>query len=212
MKSMCRAVAWSGLLLVLLGGCPGTSTEVDAGRDAAEPVGLRFAFRVDPELEEEIGGNVTVRSISLELRDLRAFGDSAPGDVRTTLEALDVAFAGGQDSVLFELPQAPPGLYSRLDLRVERYTVRGVVSSGGSERTFEVQDGQPLALSVALDHVELPGGERITVELEVRADFISSIDWSSVTPDGEGVLRVGTGDVRLTPVRLALAGAIREHD
>jgi hypothetical protein len=209
------------LWLALCAGCPGEeppgttidASMVDAGRlgDGGTPGsgGLVFDFEPHHEFPDDVGSNVVVDGMEIHATDLRAFGDSAPGDARTTAASLDMAYAAGLPAPRLTYPMAPPGLYSRLDLTVASYHMTGTArGSDNNTHPFDILDTAPLSVSVALVAVELVAGTTLTVPVDVRPDFVSSIDWSSVTPDAGGVLRLTTGDPRLANARSQLATSI----
>ncbi|HUS67858.1 MAG TPA: hypothetical protein VMZ28_25155 [Kofleriaceae bacterium] len=196
----------------------------DAGMASA---GLVLEFRGDPTLPAELGGefDAVLDAVRVDLEEVRAIGDSAPGDERTTRAAVELDwYAAGEeeeegeeetdannDPVRVTFADAPPGLYSLVLAQVVRYRVRGTVVVDAETREFEIDDEPPsdLAISVDLDGLVLEPDAIREVELAVAvADAVAELRWDEVTPDGDGDLKVDENDgEHIAPVRDAVEQA-----
>lgn len=204
----------------------GDGGPADAGMTSA---GLVLEFRGDPTLPAELGGDfdAVLGAVRLDLEDVRAIGDSAPGDERTTRASFQLDwYAEGQDGeeereeetgdanndpARVTFADAPPGLYSLVLAQVVHYRVRGTVVVDAVTREFEIEDDPPsdLAISVDLDGLVLEPDAVREVELVVSvAAAIAELRWDEVTPDDDGTLEVDEDDgEHIAPVRDAVEQA-----
>lgn len=212
----------SALVSALLSGCPSGAT---GGRDAASTDGgaddgavtggLRLAFEAVPPLPATSEGlyPATVDAARLVLRDVRAIGDAAPGDPRTTRAevTLELDPEASADPVVFE--DAPPGRYSRVEGRVKRLRVTGAVDV--DELTPFVIDDEPprpVTFSFPLAGVELPAGGERTVTIGVELiELVEPIDWTAAPLTPEGYRIDGDSDAIL-PVREELGSIFAQWD
>src|SRR4029079_15907615 len=148
------------------GGGPGP----DAGEGAA---GLVLEFHGMPMLTASLGGdfNAELEEVRIVLENVRAVGDAAPGDERTTRDELRLDWYGASDDdggdpannepVLVTFDQAPPGLYSNIYSEVVHYRMQGQVEVESNEREFDINDSPStaLAISISLGGVTLEAGE-----------------------------------------------------
>lgn len=229
---------WGAVLATALcaacGASPGTPAadarpepgDGDGGpADAAmTSAGLVLEFRGDPTLAAEVGGDfdATLVSVRLDLEDVRAIGDSAPGDERTTRSSVELEWHGEEEEeeedgeadnepVRVTFADAPPGLYSLVLAQVVHYRVRGTVVVDAVTREFEIEDEPPsdLAISVDLGGLVLEPDAIREVEIAVSlAGAAADLRWDQITPDGEGNLRVDQDDAEhIAPVRDAVEEA-----
>jgi len=205
---------------LVLAGCSAGAAGVDAGSDAGRvdggpspvdsgggaadgpPVGsagLTFRFSANPALPQ-VATNVSVDEIRIWLREIRALGDSAPGDSRTSLAEGDLDLRTDRAPAPFAFPLAPPGIYSAFDV------VLGQVGGGGDDKGYEIRGhvtigGQAFELDVvdteASEAIKVDlGGLRVedatTVTIRINLDFLGDIDWASAPRDNDKiVLRAG---------------------
>lgn len=191
--------------------------------------GLVLEFRGDPTLTAEVGGDfdAVLGSVRLDLEEVRAIGDSAPGDERTTRAAVQLDWHGegeeeeeeeepgeaDNDPVRVTFADAPPGLYSLVLAQVVHYHVHGTVVVDAVTHEFEIEDEPPsdLAISVDLEGLVLEPDAIREVELVVSiAEAVAGLRWDEVTPDGDGKLEVSEGDSEhIEPVRDAVEQAFQ---
>lgn len=208
----------AGILVIALAGFVGCSDAPDGPTDGPDATpatgGLIFAWRTRPALPTRLEDDLEVNEASFELRDVRALGDSAPGDGRTSRSAIELTWSGTTRPPPLTFDQAPPGVYSRLELRLggdgEAYWLRGRVEQeeedGEDEEhwvTWEVRDDAALTINVPLD-VALAVGATATVAIEIDAgDLVHDIDWSRVPLRG-GVRILDGADPQIAAVRTRL--------
>jgi hypothetical protein len=196
---MRRAITLCALAGVLLAcGPPGDGDGDDAGVDApggdagTSSGGLVFEFVAQPPLDG-LGGGVTVDEAHISLRDVRAIGDSAPGDSRTSIGELDLEWGDARGPGPLAFPLAPPGIYSTFEARLgrpstgeERFDLRGTVLVEGETRRFRIENEEiSEQLSVALDGLAL-GDERRTATVAVSFAFLAALPWDQMElDDGE---------------------------
>lgn len=224
---MWRAGRTAAALVAALGlgsGCPqdppgdqpdAASRDGGDDDDGGGSAGLTFEFRTDPNLPADVGGDVRVESLRIELVNVQAIGDSAPGDERTTRAELQLEWDEEDEPAPLVFPDAPPGLYSQFKARAggdgwSTYRVEGDLWLDGTEYDFRVEDREPVMVIVPLQGVDLRPGDTRVVTIGIRSDFITSIDWDLVTPDLEGVLRINPGDPQLPTVRAAFSLAFEQ--
>ena len=215
-----------------------TATRPDGGSDPGQdgggagpdaPVGsagLVLEFRGVPALPASLGGDYDpeLEEVRLDLEDVRAVGDAAPGDERTSRDELRLEWQGGDsggeggggeganDPVVVTFEQAPPGLYSNVFADLVAYQLEGSVvveGDGGGDRDFEIEDSPStgIAISIPLGGVTLEAGEtrRVIIEVSCAAAVVDT-PWDQVEED-EGELVVDGGSPEIDAVRGAMAGA-----
>ena len=191
------------------GGGPGP----DAPPGAA---GLVLEFRGIPPLPAELGGefNPELEEVRIDLEDVRAVGDAAPGDSRTSRDELLLEWGGDDDDgendvVRVTFDQAPPGLYSNVFAEVKHYWLEGVVETD-VEHDFRVDDEpeSALAISIPLGGVTLEAGETRVITIDVSCGpAIETMPWDEVTPDGEGDLNLNKDSVEIGQIRVGMQAA-----
>lgn len=188
----------------------------------APPGGLVIELVAKNGVPQTIEGDVVIERLVLGVTMLRAIGDAAPGDVRTTrtddkLPAFE--WKDSQNPVPHLFPDAPPGMYSTVELRVAdsihadvAVSVSGRVPRGGNVVPFEVTSiVANVPISVAVTTLLPPRGiETTTIEVDV-ADLVEDIDWGQVPLSGEGRLFIGDGDAQMSKMTSQIAGAFREY-
>jgi hypothetical protein len=208
----------AGILVIASAGLAGCSDApdgpTDGPPDAPPPAGgLIFAWGTSPTLPGRLEDDLELAEASFQLRDVRALGDSAPGDGRTSRSAVELTWSAATQPGSLVFDQAPPGLYSRLELRLggdgEAYWLRGRVEEedDGEEEerwvTWEVRDDAALTITVPLD-VTLAIGATTTVAIAIDAgELVHDIDWSRVPLRG-GVRVLDAADAQIAGVRTRL--------
>jgi len=202
------ALGWLGCTLP----APGFPEGADAGSDEAgdaspEVTGeLAFDFKAKPGIPGAVSGDFqpTVLAARVDLSDVRAIGDSAPGDERTSVDELLLLWDIRVKPMRVSFPDAPPGIYSRLLARVDGYDITGTVVVGGATVELEIVDapGSPMTLSIDLGQARLDDGSSLRIEVPFEADkILAAIDWDAIVPDADGVLRIDGQDDGIDEVR-----------
>ena len=137
---------------------------------------------------------LTIDRFRGNLRDIRALGDAAPGDARTSQDALAFDFDGteGKTASVVEFHEAPPGRYSSFEFVVDApvdgddaWRLEGDVLVESQTHAFNIEDDEPAAISLELADVVLGAGETATITIEIDLFGIcDAIDWESIERDG----------------------------
>jgi hypothetical protein len=206
-----------GTLLALLafaacgpGHADDDTSDDDAGVDAAAGMGgLRFRFEA-ADLGDSIEG-LTVETLVVNMRDVRALGDAAPGDERTTQDAFQLLLAtdgGDLDEIRFD--EAPPGRYSAFEFVVDSpideeaaWQMDGTVELPDGPEEFLVEDIVSRPISLPLTGVEVAPGTtvRVTVQVDV-VSIVEGVDWESAPVED---------DARIVDEDYAGIGAVRNQ-
>lgn len=157
---------------------------------------------------------IAITTVTFGVKVLRAIGDAAPGDMRTTRtddEAennIDLDFRDGYVPIPQLFRDAPPGVYSTVELRVadsrtalSAIEVTGRASRGGNLVPFQIKSAASIIpISVAVNTELMPRMlATATIQLDV-AHLVKDIDWDAVPLTGEGTLLVGDGDAEMASV------------
>jgi len=201
--SMLRAT--SVALLLALAACPGGG-EPDAGLDAGpDGGGLELVFSAHPELPAVATG-VAIAEIQLTWRNVRAIGDSAPGDDRTSVAELELKWRPDDPPSALAFPAAPPGLYSRLEASLTRVEIRGSVRLlDGLDHPLEIDLDGSAAIAISLSGLALDAGGR-TATIVLDPAFLGQLDWNAAPRDGDKVV-IETEDTLAPAIRTGVAGA-----
>ena len=197
---MFRAHRALAVLATLVLGCPAEPSDVDGGPDgdggeeSDADIGessLLFTFTSDPELPGEFEGDYagTIIEATIALENIRAIGDAAPGDERTTRSELLLGFDEEATSNGLFFPDAPPGRYSHLLTQVVSYTITGTSVLDSAPIPFTIEDTPPSPLSVS---IELEGVEVVDERAEARIEVdlekvVKEIAWDEFDPFSESV-------------------------
>lgn len=182
--------------------------------------GLVLEFQTVPALTAVLGGDfpAELEEVRIDLENVRAVGDAAPGDSSTTRDQLRLDWRGEDDGdpaengpVIVSFSQAPPGLYSHVLAQVKSYRLRGSVEleEGGDDRDFDIEDSPAsLSISIPLGGVMLEGGETRELAIEVSVvDAVVETRWDEITPDAEGNLRITSSSPQISAIREQIAAA-----
>ena len=208
----------AGCFLIIVFGLAGCSDAPDGppdGQPDAMPAGggLIFTWGTDPGLPVRFEDDLEIAEAAFHLRDVRALGDAAPGDERTSRSAIDLAWSASQQPSPLVFDRAPPGVYSRLELRLggdgEAYWLSGRVEEELGEGNeawvrWDVRDDAALTINVPLEVTLAVGGEAtVAIEIDVGA-LVKDIEWSRV-PLRDGVRVLDGADPQIGAVRTRLA-------
>src|SRR5688572_29187631 len=187
MEAMRAPVLVAALMLAACGP-PGEIPGTDAGDDtpdgATGMAGLEIRWSATGLGEN---GDATIDRIRLFLRDLRATGDATSGN-EAHRPRLDLEFrsdGSGPPVEPVEFRQAPPGRYSAFEFQLARpmdgelsWSVDGGCDVDDSSYDLEIEDEDPLSISLPLDLLLEPGDEAV-LEVQFAADLIvEGVDWS----------------------------------
>ena len=208
---------WIVGALGVLAGCPtGDPVEPD-GRPDGGPGngGLTIRFTSDQLVPGEVADDRQLDEVRFRADSVRAIGDAAPGDARTTRNDYDLRWHDSDtpEPIFFEA--APVGMYSSVEVRLE--------GSGGDDDAFEI-DGQALVEAVWHDFeitgsdpltimiptsTELAIGGTATIEIDVDlASIIAGINFNEL-PQVEGLIEID-GDT--TEMRTLVRNAFTAPD
>jgi hypothetical protein len=201
----------------------------DPGEDGGGPgpdaaggsAGLVLEFHGIPALTAALDGDfmAELEEVRIDLEDVRAVGDAAPGDARTTRDQLRLDWYGASDDdggeaannepVLVTFNEAPPGLYSNVYAEVVDYRLQGHVEVETNERDFDIDDSlsSPLAISIPLGGVVLEAGETRHVSIDVSCgDVVVETRWDEVGEE-DGKLVIDSGSPQIAAVRETMQAA-----
>lgn len=199
---------------LMLAACPGqvgpntsdADIPPDDGTLPGNGVTIRFAA---PTLPLALPDNVELEKVTITAMTIRALGDVA-SDSRTTLDNTELVWDGngGPASIVFD--RAPTGVYSKLDLRITGFELRGEAEVEGSDRDFEI-DGESMLIDAVVDveDLTLEGGGTVTFTINVDlASMLDGIDWDQVRID-DGKLTIEDSDPEMPAVRTRVDAAFR---
>lgn len=165
--------------------------------------GLVFAISSDPAPGEDVGGDFSpvFHEAEIDVENLRAIGDAAPGDERTSIASLEVEWEE-EDMVYVRFTQAPPGLYSQLLGEIVSYEISGTVVVNSETKEFRVRESSAsIGFSSSLSEVNLEPNMVLEVPVEVKLrGVIHAIDWANTPVDEEGTLVVDESSERISEV------------
>lgn len=236
MRTVGGRCVWIALVALLGAACSvssGSRTDAggpDPGEDgggsnpdaAVGSAGLVLELRGVPALNAELGGDFSpvLKEVRIVLENVRAVGDAAPGDERTSRDELQLEWKGEGDDdggeepdnepVIVTFDQAPPGLYSNVFAEVKSFRLRGEVEPvAETERDFEITDepSTELAISIPLGGVVLEAGESRRVVIDVSCGAaVLDVPWDQVV-EQDGKLVVGAGSPYIGAVHDAMRAA-----
>lgn len=198
---------------LLFAACPSSEVEPDGGTGTpdANPgtAPLSFELTTSPAVPSTIGA-VQIDELRVWLRDVRAIGDSAPGDDRTSVAELELDWRAGREPTTLRFPEAPPGVYARLDARLGRssgnaWELRGRVTRTDGVFELELEGEDLVALSVPLDALVLGATPRVAT-IELALDFLAAVDWQSLPTDGDRI-RLEDNDPEIAAISVAIAAS-----
>ena len=192
---------------------PDAGARVDAMPGTA---GLVFRFGSTPAVPGSVddSGSIElhVEEAELLLERVRAIGDSAPGDERTSVEAFSLDWEEGLEELRF--PRALPGVYSQLLGDIASYEIEGTIDMEEGTWPFQISESAAdIPFFVSLDQIALDPG--MTREIEVIIDLsevLRQIDWDAVPVDEEGVRRVDGDSEQIESVRQKLEESFEHED
>ena len=199
--------------------CSDTAATPDALVHDAALGGLTIELVAKGGVPQMPTADVEITKVVLGATQIRAIGDAAPGDMRTTRPSYEFEWRDNLMPIPFTFRNAPPGLYSTVELRVSdsedsssAISVLGRARRAGDLVPFEITSlAASVPITVAVDTV-LPPREIAVATIEVDvAMLIAAIDWDGVPLTGDGRLYVTDGDAPMASVVAALGSAFTER-
>jgi len=198
------------------GACSSNASTPDATTADAAIGGLVIELVAKGGVPQMPDADVEITRVTLGARALRAIGDAAPGDMRTTRDHYEFVWPGDSTipiPILF--PDAPPGLYSRIELRVADSSLGGVADAvniigrarkGGNLVPFEIKNmTADIPVTVTVETVLAPRVIAMTtIEVDVAA-LVDDVDWDAVPVGPGGVLFIGDSDPEMVEVTKDIA-------
>ncbi|MBA3498904.1 MAG: hypothetical protein M4D80_27450 [Myxococcota bacterium] len=193
--------------------CSGGAPAPDALTADASTGGLVIEVVAKGGVPQMPEPTIEITRVTIGVKNLRAIGDAAPGDLRTTRtdaepNNIDLDFYDSFVPVPQLFRDAPPGVYSSVELRVAdsrlasaAIDVLGRASRGGNLVPFEVKCAlSEVPITIAVNTVLMPRMlATTTIEVDV-AWLVKDIDWDAVPLTAEGRLFVGDGDPEMASV------------
>jgi hypothetical protein len=206
-------------LLVGVAACHTAPLGMDAGGGSNGPSGLVIPWSTTPATipgSADDDGSITITSAAFTVETLEAIGDASTGSGNK----ISLALAWGSDGSAPQpttLPAAPPGLYSKLSLKVDgsligdSYEIAGTATVDGSATPYTIHDSDELSISIDV-YGTLDPGKTLTIPVAIDlARALRTIDFSSVDDDG-GMLTLTTDDPQMDSFRDQLRDSFYEPD
>ena len=195
--------------------CSGGTTSPDALVLDASIAGLTIELVAKGGVPQMPNVDVEITKVTMGARSIRAIGDAAPGDMRTTRSSYEFEWRDNLMPIPLTFTSAPPGLYSTVELDVAdsdasttALTILGRTRRGGDLVPFEIEStAANVPITVPVETV-LPPREIAIVSIEVDvAALIATVDWTMVPLTGDGRLYMTDGDPQIDGVIAAIATA-----
>jgi hypothetical protein len=161
-------ITWLVPCVALMAACGGHASgggmpDLASGDVAPAPTSLSLSIRFKPPT----GGDLVITGDELDLKDISLFGDVA-ADARTMLNEQSIGLPDGK--LKFDFDQAPYGLYSRVQIKLDDIHIRGTWKGSPLSVRFE---GGPLTADLrgpALDY-EPTASARYEVTIDTTTWF-----------------------------------------
>lgn len=159
--------------------------------------------------------DVEITRVVIGATTIRAIGDAAPGDVRTTRPEYVFEWRDNLSPIPFLYDDAPPGHYSSVELAInnsristEAIGIIGRARRAGNLVPFEISNRESeIPIAIAINTVLDPRKIAVVmIEVDV-ASLVANIDWASVPLTSDGKLEIRDGDAQMQPVVAAAANA-----
>jgi hypothetical protein len=204
------------VIVVFAAGCSGPATmgtPVDGATVGDAPPagapGLVVTWSTKAPVPGPIATGLTVDSITLKVRNLRAIGDSGNGDSRTSQEESTVAWSATDKPRDVSFPDAPTGLYAKVSFELDgqildsSFEVQGTVDVGGTIKHYDIHDRDESNLSLPVALTLLPGGHGDFDLVLDLAPALATIDFTTLHTDDD-VLQCDNSDSQIGGFRNAL--------
>ncbi|CAN5415149.1 hypothetical protein BH11MYX1_BH11MYX1_23800 [soil metagenome] len=173
----------------------GCGNNAGSGPDAAvvgdgsnTSAGLSVHWATEPGvIPGDAGSDITISSLLFRVANLRVIGDAGPGDTRTSVDSIELAWSAGMVPAVVSFSDAPTGLYSRVILHAESnlgaytYEIAGTVKLDNVVTPFTIHDRSPLAVNFETS-APLDPGASASLLVHVRiARALQSLDFHQLT-------------------------------
>lgn len=211
MVMRCLGALAASLLLVACPG-PGDDPVVDGGADDGDTAGegLTITFALDTAFPITTADNTIIDRIDMRAASVRAIGDAAPGDGRTTRFDYRLRWDGSDRPEPIRFEEAPVGLYSSVDLDLaaegdaSSIEIAGECTRNGSRVDFEIESEAALSIAITTNEMLAPGGSA-AIEIAVAIEAaVAAIDWDAESLDGEGDVTIDDDSAAMTQILAAL--------
>ena len=199
--------------------CSGSSATPDAAMVDASTGGLSIQLVAKGGVPQMPTADVEIDKVTIGATSIRAIGDAAPGDMRTTRTQYQFEWRDNLNPIPILFTTAPPGLYSQLDFHVNDSSVSatavdiiGRARRGGMLVPFEI-DNKDSEIPIDIDINTLLGPREIavtTIELDI-ASLVENIDWASIPLTTDGRLYITDGDAAMSNVVSKLTSAFSQR-
>ncbi|MCW5807788.1 MAG: hypothetical protein KIT31_35875 [Deltaproteobacteria bacterium] len=195
-----------------LAGCPGPGdgSTVDAPVDP-QKLGIHLAWATATAIPGAVDNEVTISSARLGLSDVRVIGDAGPGDPRTQLARLVLAWGRGAAPQTYTFVDAPTGLYSRIRFELEAdaatpaaYEILGTARINNADVPFRISDTKELDVNVSVKRVMLPPGGDCDLSLTLDFEKVIERVEFEMLPLVDGVRVLDENSPRINDVRKAV--------
>jgi hypothetical protein len=208
--------------LAMLAGCPGD--DVPPGQPDGAPVdtvvgdnSLSITFIADQDVPGMTAADRTLDDVRLHADTVRAIGDAAPGDSRTTEDDYELRWHESTHPDTIGFDRAPAGVYSTVEVRIEEGggDEHGILIEGEAQieeawvpYRIEAEEGLTIAIATT---TTLPVGGSETIEIQVDlARMIAAIDFSA-HPIVEGRIEIDGEDPAIrTAIREAFSAVAQD--
>jgi len=196
---------------------PDASTVTGDGSNDSR-VGLALTWSSQPAtIPGEVDSNISVASMLFRVANLRVIGDAGPGDTRTSVDQIQVAWGQSGSHEPIRFGDAPSGLYSHVVMLVEgnitdySYEITGTAKVDGNMKPFRIRDLSPLGISMDTSAMLEPG-QQTSLGIEVRIDqALQSLDFAHLN-EQNGTLTLETFDDGIGDFRGKLMDSVFRTD
>jgi hypothetical protein len=211
---------------LLLGGIAACHTSDPNTTDASPPTGdgsnvgdqgLEVTWSSATPIPGNVTSDVTVSSLLFRIANLRVIGDAGPGDSRTSVDSIEVAWSQGTTPVPVTFADAPTGLYSHLVFLADgnlidySYELKGTAKVDGNVTPFVIHDRSPLPVSLDTN-ATLDPNQETSLAIDVGLDqALQTVDWSHLDTNN-GTLTLDTFDSGMSDFRSKMASSVFSTD
>lgn len=185
------------------------SLDAASASDAPAQTGLTVTWMAQPALPGPFANNVIVSAVKLELARVEVIGDAGSTTGTTTMD-LEAIWASSGPPFPITFFNAPPGLYSKISLRIDgnvvapSYEILGSVIINGTTEQFKISDTDVLLVDINGYSVGLSAGS--SAELPIRVELQNALNQVSFAtlPVVMGVRTMNQSTTGIAAVRTAL--------
>ena len=186
-----------GLLTACHIGSPaGPDTPVEPGDDAPHGLGMFVRWDADPGLPGPLTDRIGVSEVTFQIDHFQIVGDAGNATHTKYLLAWDMDNVPQLDA----FPDAPSGLYSRIDVVMmgggsfgeDAFRIEGTWRDSGGPRRFQIHDRIPITVSLGCTEI-LPVAGSATIAIRVDlTEALGAVDYRNLDEEG-GVLDLHDG-------------------